>query len=112
MNKLKRNEQKMESAIVKAMNDVCETLKLEYDGFTWLTHFVNYANFPQSLKIVFVFDTSQSLEEAKNKELFKDCASLIQFSHGRGTINLFIDDPVFRGTMRGTDKTVLNAIFF
>ncbi len=48
----------------------------------------------------------------ENKEFFKDCASLIQFSHGRGTINLFIDDPVFRGTMRGTDKTVLNAIFF
>lgn len=48
----------------------------------------------------------------ENKELFKECVSLKQFRLGNGTINLFIDDPVFRGAMRGTDKIVMNAIFF
>lgn len=48
----------------------------------------------------------------ENRELFKGCASLIQFRSGRGNITLFVDDPVFRGCWRGTDKLLMNAIFF
>lgn len=66
---MKRNEKRIENSIVKALNDVCETLKKESEGFAWLTHFVNYANFPQSLKLVFVFDTNQSLVEPVNNSV-------------------------------------------
>ena len=48
----------------------------------------------------------------QNREMFKDCASLIYFSKGAGSITVFIDDPVFRGTWRGTDKMLTNLIFF
>ena len=78
VNILKKNEKKIESAIVKALNSVCETLKHESKGFTWLTHFVDYANFRQSLKLVFVFDTNQSLVDAKNETLFKKIFELTE----------------------------------
>lgn len=98
-NKLKRNEKKIESAIVKALNDVCETLKLEYDGFSWLTHFVDYSNFEQSLKLVFVFDTKISLEQAKNKTLFKTIFELTESRLKREAVTVKrIDKAVFFDT--------------
>lgn len=99
MNNLKRNEKKVESSIVKALNDVCETLKREYEGFVWLTHFVEYHNFPQSLKIVFVFDSSQSLEHAKNKALFKTIFELTESHLKRESVTVKrIDKAVFFDT--------------
>ena len=96
---LKRNEKKIETAIVKALNDVCETLKNEYDGFSWLTHFVNHSDFPQSLKIVFVFETSQSLEKAKNKALFKTIFELTESRLKRESVSVKrIDKAVFFDT--------------
>jgi len=68
---MKRSAKKTENSIVKALNDVCDSLKQQYTGFSWLTHFVDYSDFPQSLKIVFVFDDNKSIENAKNKALFK-----------------------------------------
>lgn len=48
----------------------------------------------------------------ENLELFKGCASVMNFRSGRGNITVFVDDPVFRGCWRGTDKLLINAIFF
>lgn len=64
---MKSGDKKTEKSIVKALTDVCETCKNELSGFSWLTHFVDYSQFPQSLKIVIVFDTTQNLENAKHK---------------------------------------------
>ncbi len=75
---MKRNEMKTENSIVKALNDVCETLKKESEGFSWLTHFVDYSKFPQSLKLVFVFDTNQNLEGAKNTTTFQTIFQLTE----------------------------------
>ena len=36
----------------------------KHDGFTWLTHFVNYYDFPHSLSIVCVFNTNEDLSKA------------------------------------------------
>ena len=96
---LKRNEKKVEGSIVKALNDVCETLKYEFNGFSWLTHFVDYSNFPQSLKLVFVFDTNQSLEGAKNKALFKTIFELTETRlTSEGVYVKRIDKAVFFAT--------------
>jgi len=59
-----KTEKKLEKAIIKALTDACETAKLEAGecrlrGFEWLTHFVNYADFPNSLLIVCVFGTNE-----------------------------------------------------
>ena len=98
-NNLKRNEKKTESAIVKALNDVCETLKHKSDGFSWLTHFVDYSNFPQSLKLVFVFNTNQSLESAKNKATFQTIFQLTENRLKREGVSVNrIDKTVFFDT--------------
>ena len=49
---------------------------------------------------------------SENMNLFEGSASLLQFRAGRGAITLFVDDPVFRGCWRGTDKLLMNALFF
>ena len=96
---MNRNQKKIESAIVKALNDVCETLKDKYSGFSWLTHFVDYSNFPQSLKIVFVFDTKSSLEKAKNEALFKTIFALTESHLKRESVTIKrIDKTVFFDT--------------
>lgn len=75
---MKRNDKKIENSIVKALNDVCNILKDESDGFEWLTHFVDYSNFPQSLKLVFVYDNNKNLMDAKGKKLFKTIFELTE----------------------------------
>lgn len=47
-----------------------------------------------------------------NLKLFKGCTSLLSLRSGQGNITVFIDDPVFRGCWRGTDKLLINALFF
>ena len=77
---MKKNDKKMENTIVKALTSVCETLEDEVPGFSWLTHFVDYAQFPQSLKIVFVFDTRQSLDIAKSQGINQTVQTLTKTS--------------------------------
>lgn len=52
----------MDKALVKALTEVCDIALKDYDGFEWVTHSVNYNNFPESLSVVCVFDTNEQLE--------------------------------------------------
>lgn len=85
---MKRTDKKLESAIVKALYEVCESLKLESVGFSWLTHFVDYSDFPQSFKIVFVYDSNQNCERARNKAQFKTIFQLTQSSLVRAGVSV------------------------
>ena len=49
---------------------------------------------------------------AKNIEFIKQSASLIVGKIGSGRVIMFADNPNFRGTLYGTNKMFLNAIFF
>jgi len=40
----------------------------ELAGFQWLTHTVDYSNFPQSLKVICVFDSKEHLQEYLQSE--------------------------------------------
>jgi len=96
---MKKSEKKLENAIVKALNDICEELKDKYIGFSWLTHFVDYDNYPQSLKIVFVFDNNHSLNKARNESFFKDIFELTESRLKRESITVKrIDKAVFFDT--------------
>ncbi len=85
---MKKNDKKIEHSIVKALNTICETLKEESNGFIWLTHFVDYSNYPQSLKLIFVFKTNQQLEIAKNKTLFHRVFQLTESHLKRESIHI------------------------
>ena len=93
---MQRSAKKTEQAIIKALNNVCETLKDKYIGFTWLTHFVDYNKFPQSLKIVFVFETNQHLLDAKNHKLFETLFELSESQLKKESIHIKrIDKSIF-----------------
>ena len=53
----KRKHAGIEREFVRALTWACETAKSEIAGFQWLTHCVNYERFPDSLAVVWVFDT-------------------------------------------------------
>lgn len=47
----------MEQALARYLTDACEAAKAELVGFSWLTHEIDYARFPQSLQITWIFET-------------------------------------------------------
>lgn len=70
---MKKSDKKIDNALREALTNVCETALGSVDGFVWLTHLVNYSAFPNSLKIICVFETDESLSnaiETKQDEYF------------------------------------------
>jgi len=56
-----KTEKKIDNNLCKILTDVCETAKDEIQGFQWLTHQVNYNNFPETLKLTCVFDSNADI---------------------------------------------------
>ncbi|ADZ92645.1 Fis family transcriptional regulator [Marinomonas mediterranea] len=59
---MRKSDKKMDNQIRLVLTDVCETALKDIQGFEWLTHTVDYARFPQTLKVTCVFDTNENLE--------------------------------------------------
>lgn len=74
---MNKSDKKTEKQIVKALNTACDSLMGDVEGFCWLTHFVDYANVSQSLRIVVVFDTDQALSDADASGLRKTISALV-----------------------------------
>jgi hypothetical protein len=60
---MRKTHKKIDNQLIESLTEVCETALEELTGFQWLTHLVNYANFPASLKIICVFDTADNLNK-------------------------------------------------
>ena len=58
---MKKSDKKIENSIREALTQVCELALEDVAGFTWITHFVNYNDFPDSLSIVCVFASNDDL---------------------------------------------------
>jgi hypothetical protein len=58
---VKKAHKKIENSLRVALTEVCEVALHEVAGFKWLTHFVDYSKFPESLSVVCVFDTRSDL---------------------------------------------------
>ncbi len=58
---MRKIDKKFDNQLRLVLTGICETALKEIDGFQWLTHIVNYSNFPKSLKVVCVFDTDEQL---------------------------------------------------
>jgi hypothetical protein len=66
---MKKNEKKIDKAIVKVLTEACNIAEQNYNGFSWLTHFVSFSNFPDSLCVICIFDTNEQLEQTDMAEL-------------------------------------------
>ncbi|MDU8502207.1 hypothetical protein RYB01_23885 [Pseudomonas syringae] len=64
MQSSKREQAQTDRRLVSALTNACETAKTEMPGFCWLTHEVDYAAFPASLQVVWVFDTLADKNQA------------------------------------------------
>ncbi|UJF21544.1 Fis family transcriptional regulator [Shewanella sp. OMA3-2] len=58
---MRKTDKKIDNQIRQVLTQVCEIALNEYSGFQWLTHIVNYSDFPKSLQVICVFDTPYSL---------------------------------------------------
>ena len=70
---MKKSDKKIDNALREALTNVCEAALGSVDGFVWLTHLVNYNVFPNSFKVVCVFETDEALSkaiEAKQDDYF------------------------------------------
>lgn len=65
---MKKSDKKIENALRESLTAVCDDALGSIKGFVWLTHLVNYDVFPQSLKIVCVFETDDDLKQALDSQ--------------------------------------------
>ncbi len=56
---MRKTDKKIDNQLRLALTDVCETALKDIDGFQWLTHRVDYANFPASFKVICIFETNE-----------------------------------------------------
>jgi hypothetical protein len=77
---MKKSDKKIENNLVKSLTAVCTELLDQAQGFTWLTHTVNYADFPRSLRVICVFNTRDELLAVKNSEQYTDILRLVKAS--------------------------------
>lgn len=61
---MRKTDKKMDNALIGALTQVCDSAQKNYDGFSWITHFANYRNFPDSLSVVCIYDTNEQLAKA------------------------------------------------
>jgi hypothetical protein len=61
---MRKMDRKTDNAIVRVLTEFCETAKVDYEGFEWITHFSDYNNFPMSLSVVCIYGTNKQLEKA------------------------------------------------
>ena len=69
---MRKTDKKVDNQIRLTLTDVCEKALKKVEGFQWLTHQVNYSNFPQSLRITCIFETNEQLSvfsSGENKQL-------------------------------------------
>ncbi|MGU0799789.1 hypothetical protein ACSETL_32560, partial [Pseudomonas aeruginosa] len=56
----KRDHARIERRLIASLTDACEAAKAEIVGFDWLTHEANYQAFPQSLRVIWVGDSTRT----------------------------------------------------
>jgi len=75
---MRKSDKKIDNQLRLVLTEVCEASLKDIQGFKWLTHVVNYDNFPQSLKVTCVFDTNKNLDHYLQSAFKQKLALYIQ----------------------------------
>jgi hypothetical protein len=75
---MRKMDKKIENQIRRVLTEVCDEALEKFRGFQWLTHLVNYANFPKSIKIICVFDTNDNLTTFMKEKRCHELNNIIQ----------------------------------
>lgn len=74
---MRKSDKKIDNQLRIALTEVCESALKNIVGFDWLTHTVNYDNFPKSLRVICIFDNNENLENYLASEQNHHLMSLI-----------------------------------
>lgn len=85
---MKKTDKKLDNQICQALTKACEVAKNKVQGFQWLTHHVNYQQFPGSLSIICIFDTNAELEDARRESKDQLMLGIIKSQLTQININL------------------------
>ncbi len=85
---MRKTDKKLDNQLRRVLTTVCETALKKSNGFLWLTHLIDYSSFPQSLKVICVFDSNENLADFISKSCRKDLELLIQTQLSEIDINL------------------------
>ncbi len=83
---MKKSDKKLDNQLRAELTDLCDFATETCQGFIWLTHLVDYSRFPNSLKVVFVFDTDDNLANFGNSTSEQDL--MRQFAKQLSFINI------------------------
>ena len=76
---MRKSDKKLDNSIRIELTDICESALKSIDGFIWLTHLVNYDDFPSSLKVICVFETNNHLKHfIQGNDKDRLCAPIIK----------------------------------
>ena len=75
---MKKTDKKLDKDICLALTNACEAAKQQVQSFQWLTHQVNYKQFPESLSVICIIETKAELAQARQKMNDQLIMSLIQ----------------------------------
>ncbi|TEW54634.1 Fis family transcriptional regulator [Psychromonas sp. RZ22] len=65
---MRKTDKKIEKKLRDALTEVCEVTLKDIVGYEWITHKVNYQQFPASLHIECAFSSSQVVEQLKHSQ--------------------------------------------
>ncbi|KFA96470.1 hypothetical protein [Vibrio sp. ER1A] len=85
---MRKSDKKVENLIRDVLTEVCEGTLKSYDGFLWVTHTVKFNSFPQSLKIVCVFETNQDRANFLMGEGQQHVSTIIQTAFSKVGVQL------------------------
>ena len=85
---MRKSDKKVDNQLRSTLTEVCGIALEDFKGFQWLTHLVNYDNFPKSLKIVCIFDTNDNLLKFMGSSSNHELSKLIQIKLFDVGINL------------------------
>jgi hypothetical protein len=61
---MRKIDKKIDNKLRKVLTEVCDFALQNIAGYQWISHTVNYNNFPESLVITCMFENEQSADSA------------------------------------------------
>jgi hypothetical protein len=104
---MKKTDKALEKALIATLTTVCEQALGAFDGFLWLTHQVNFNDYPRSLRVICVFETRAQVStllgssvqsfQSQSQDLSKDTS-------GRALLSNLITDELHEAGIYLADK--------
>ena len=102
---MKKTDKKIENTLVASLTEVCEAALKGVEGFQWITHLVNYSDYPKSLSVICVFDREDALARLVASGKDEYLRSLIKEALNRSGIPIKnIQSQVSFDTQEACDK--------